>query len=185
MFVYFDFDDFKPFNDIYGFRRGDRAILLFADMLKELSHIHQFFVGHIGGDDFFASIHLTNGAYDHPLSLIKAVLTKFRDDAVNLYDDEAKNSRYIISKNREGEMTHFPLLTVSAAVLIVCNGTDDLSLEDIAQSIAGLKQEAKKRTDKMAVKCLDSRLENISDLIPQVTMKTARVQQQACGNRNW
>jgi len=172
MFVYFDFDNFKPFNDVYGFRRGDRAILLFADMLKELSHIHQFFVGHIGGDDFFASMRLTNGSYAHPLSLIKAIVGKFRDDVVNLYDDEAKNCQYVISKNREGEMVRFPLLTVSAVVLIVCNGTEDLSLESIAQIIAVLKQQAKKREDKMAVQCLNSGSENISDLITQATINT-------------
>jgi diguanylate cyclase (GGDEF)-like protein len=168
MFVYFDFDNFKPFNDVYGFRRGDRAILLFADMLKELSHVHQFFVGHIGGDDFFASIPLTHDSDDHSLSLIKAVLTKFRDDAVNLYDDEAKNSRYIISKNREGLMVRFPLLTVSAAVLIVCNGTDDLSLEGIAQVIAGLKQEAKKRDDKIAIRRLNNGLEKIINFTTKI-----------------
>ncbi|MCV6608395.1 MAG: EAL domain-containing protein, partial [Campylobacterales bacterium] len=48
---YFDFNDFKPFNDIYGFRQGDRAILLFADILRKYLK-SSVFVGHIGGDDF-------------------------------------------------------------------------------------------------------------------------------------
>ncbi|MDQ7060272.1 MAG: GGDEF domain-containing protein [Sulfurimonas sp.] len=49
---YFDLDNFKAFNDVYGFRNGDRVIQLFADMMrKELSQ--NFFIAHIGGDDFF------------------------------------------------------------------------------------------------------------------------------------
>ncbi len=49
--VYFDFNDFKPFNDTYGFRLGDRAILMFSEILqKHLSR--ESFIAHIGGDDF-------------------------------------------------------------------------------------------------------------------------------------
>ncbi|MGB5866853.1 MAG: EAL domain-containing protein, partial [Arcobacteraceae bacterium] len=50
--VYFDFNDFKPFNDHYGFRQGDRAISLFATLLKAQSTSNNF-IAHIGGDDFF------------------------------------------------------------------------------------------------------------------------------------
>jgi len=56
IYVYFDFDNFKPFNDKFGFRIGDRAILLFANILREFAGNKDFFIGHIGGDDFFASI---------------------------------------------------------------------------------------------------------------------------------
>ena len=52
-FVYFDFNDFKPFNDHYGFRQGDRAILLFAEIMQR--NLPGTFIGHIGGDDFFAA----------------------------------------------------------------------------------------------------------------------------------
>ncbi|MBO6802990.1 MAG: GGDEF domain-containing protein, partial [Thalassospira sp.] len=54
--VYFDFDNFKPFNDQYGFRQGDRAILLFKDILGKVLSQNDWFVGHIGGDDFFAYV---------------------------------------------------------------------------------------------------------------------------------
>lgn len=53
MMVYFDFDNFKPFNDYYGFRKGDRAITLFADILKSSVGFEECLVGHVGGDDFF------------------------------------------------------------------------------------------------------------------------------------
>src|SRR5258708_6106593 len=51
--AYFDFDHFKPFNDKFGFRQGDRALILFAEMLVKSLVGDQYFVGHIGGDDFF------------------------------------------------------------------------------------------------------------------------------------
>lgn len=151
MFVYFDFDNFKPFNDRYGFRRGDRAILLFADILKEISHRHQMFVGHIGGDDFFASVNLENDHEDSYIAIIQGILDKFREDAVNLYDVETKEAGYILAKNREGELVKVPLLSVSAAVMILGDGTNDHSLEEIAQTLASLKKIAKKATKKMAV----------------------------------
>lgn len=154
MFVYFDFDNFKPFNDKYGFRRGDRAILLFADILKEFSHMHQMFVGHIGGDDFFLSVNLADDDCEPYLRLVKRMVDKFRDDAVNLYDDHAKKAGHVVAKNREGMMVRVPLLTVSAAVVAICEGSCCSTLEDIAQEIATLKHKAKKAPEKIAFKRL-------------------------------
>src|SRR5262249_17509694 len=53
-FCYFDFDNFKPFNDQYGFQHGDRAISLFAALLRRHLSGPDVFLGHVGGDDFFA-----------------------------------------------------------------------------------------------------------------------------------
>ena len=154
LFVYFDFDNFKPFNDIYGFRRGDRAILLFSDILKEVSHMHQMFVGHIGGDDFFASVGIGEDEGEQYLAVVRRIVKKFREDAVNLYDDEAKKAGYVVAKNREGEPVKVPLLTVSAAVLIACEGAAPYGLEGIAREIAALKHRAKKTPEKVAIKTI-------------------------------
>jgi diguanylate cyclase (GGDEF)-like protein len=151
MFVYFDFDNFKPFNDTYGFRRGDRAILLFADILKEISHRHQMFVGHIGGDDFFASVNLDNRDENQFIGIIQGIVEKFREDVVNLYEAEDRKAGYILAKNREGEKRKIPLLSVSAAVLILGDRNKDHTLEEIAQSLATVKLVAKKAANKMAV----------------------------------
>lgn len=48
--VYFDMNNFKAFNDKYGFRQGDRALLKFSEILGRFSG--EFFIAHIGGDDF-------------------------------------------------------------------------------------------------------------------------------------
>jgi GGDEF domain-containing protein len=154
MFVYFDFDNFKPFNDVYGFRRGDRAILLFADILKEASHMDQMFVGHIGGDDFFASAKIEGDDCEPYMAMVRRMVSKFRDDAVNLYDDDARAAGYVTAKNREGELTRVPLLTVSAAILFLCEGPHHSTLEVIAGEIAVLKHRAKKAPEKIAFKHL-------------------------------
>ena len=46
--IYFDFNDFKPFNDIYGFRQGDRAILVFSELFTK-RYPKDAFIAHIGG----------------------------------------------------------------------------------------------------------------------------------------
>lgn len=152
MFVYFDFDNFKPFNDTYGFRRGDRAILLFADILKEISHRHQIFIGHIGGDDFFGSVNLEKGHEQQYIEIIQGIVEKFRHDAANLYDAEAIEAGYILVKDRDGEKVKVPLLSASAAILILGDGGNDLSLEKIAQGLASIKEMAKKAANKVAVR---------------------------------
>jgi diguanylate cyclase (GGDEF)-like protein len=151
MFVYFDFDHFKPFNDTYGFRKGDRAIMLFADILKEISHRYQMFIGHIGGDDFFASANLEKGQENQYINLIEGIVEKFRQDVLVLYDEEAIKAGYILAKNREGEKVKLPLLSVSAAVLLLGDGKNDFSLEQIAQGLASGKALAKKAVNKVAV----------------------------------
>ncbi|MEO1292654.1 MAG: GGDEF domain-containing protein, partial [Pseudomonadota bacterium] len=50
--AYLDFDSFKPFNDVYGFQRGDQVIELFAALMRTHFEPSQFFLGHVGGDDF-------------------------------------------------------------------------------------------------------------------------------------
>lgn len=49
--LYLDLDNFKPYNDVYGFEKGDQVLTLTADILKEIVLTHHF-TGHIGGDDF-------------------------------------------------------------------------------------------------------------------------------------
>jgi GGDEF domain-containing protein len=56
-FVHFDFDNFKPFNDRFGFRQGDRAVTMFADLMRSHLTAGDVFLGHIGGDDFFLGAH--------------------------------------------------------------------------------------------------------------------------------
>jgi diguanylate cyclase (GGDEF)-like protein len=55
-FCYCDFDSFKPFNDHYGFQKGDLAISLFAALMRRHFIGEEKFLGHVGGDDFFIGV---------------------------------------------------------------------------------------------------------------------------------
>lgn len=143
--IYFDFNDFKPFNDYYGFRRGDRAILMFADLLKDVisSTGKENFAGHLGGDDFFAGIRLVEMEISSVCRLMAELVKKFHHYTESLYDQADRESGYIISTDRSGKRKKFALLSLSCAMLILEAGERNYSTEDITRSIAGLKKEAK------------------------------------------
>jgi GGDEF domain-containing protein len=56
--IYADLDNFKAYNDAYGFLKGDVAIKLTADILSDVSIVSDTdsFLGHIGGDDFIVIV---------------------------------------------------------------------------------------------------------------------------------
>ncbi len=122
--VYFDFNDFKPYNDLYGFRQGDRVILLFADILKkELSS--DVFIGHIGGDDFFLGYKKSNytDVYNDALQIQKL----FENNVKQFYNENDRENGSIITKDRFNEIRKFPLLSVCSAIIEItkrCNKND-------------------------------------------------------------
>lgn len=154
-FIYFDFDYFKAFNDIYGFRRGDRAILLFTDILKKLRSETGLFAGHIGGDDFFmgiASMGLSEAA-----GIVSGIIEEFRKNVESFYEPDAISNGFIESRDRSGNMARFPLMTVSAVMLkIQGNRKSIYSSEHISGMIARLKPVAKGRADKLCIACIEN-----------------------------
>ena len=148
--VYFDFDYFKAFNDKYGFRLGDRAILLFSDILKSTSTANRFFTGHIGGDDFFAGFIISGNEIFQTNSLIEYIINKFADDVISLYDSEDREKGYIISTDREGNIKQFPFMTISAAIINIPDEEINLTAEGLSLAIADLKKSAKNSENRMA-----------------------------------
>jgi diguanylate cyclase (GGDEF)-like protein len=146
--VYFDFDNFKPFNDAYGFRQGDRAILLFAELLKKVLAPKGWFIGHVGGDDFFAS--MTNITIDDVCVQVRALCSAFAEQIVAFYDQNARVEGCIRAKSRDGELRYFPLMTISAAVLAVSSHGEAMALDDIGPLLAQIKLEAKASCDHIA-----------------------------------
>ena len=148
VFAYLDFDNFKPFNDKYGFRQGDRAILLFAELMKKKLNKYSCFIGHIGGDDFFAGF----AGVDHAkaLGIVENLISSFASDALIFYDAEARKRKCIEGVDRQGRQTTFPLLSASAVVVAVPAGVRDCSLDQIASVIASLKKKSKLAASKTA-----------------------------------
>jgi diguanylate cyclase (GGDEF)-like protein len=156
-FVYFDFDNFKPFNDAFGFRRGDRVIMLFADLLKTFRLHSHVFVGHIGGDDFFMGVETPDEKWPALVDDVRDLVRRFAEDVLTFYDEEDRTRGFIHGHDRSGRRRRFPLLTVSAAIVRVASGDERHNIETLSRTIADLKSEAKDSKDHVAVGMLDSR----------------------------
>lgn len=146
---YFDFDHFKPFNDRHGFRQGDRMITLFAEALRRHFPAEEGgFLGHIGGDDFFAGFHgLASAALRRRLA---ALLRDFADTAAGLYTDAERAAGGILAQDRDGRERLLPLLRCSVAVLELPAGEAACEPERLMTAIAGLKKRAKASAEGMA-----------------------------------
>ena len=125
--IYFDFNDFKPFNDIYGFRQGDRAILIFSELLQK-RYPKNSFIAHIGGDDFFVG--LTDFTFEDVFELTLDIQNEFKYSAKNLYSNEDKELGYIVSKDRFGTTRNFNLLSVSCAIVEINSKSNILNFDD-------------------------------------------------------
>jgi diguanylate cyclase (GGDEF)-like protein len=112
--MYFDLDNFKPFNDSFGFEEGDRVIRFLGSLLKE--SLTQWdprgFVGHVGGDDF-VSVCRSSGIE----SLCESVIERFDHEVRRFHGEEAARLGYYRSYDRKGNLQTFPLLSVSIGVV--------------------------------------------------------------------
>ncbi|MCE5271798.1 EAL domain-containing protein [bacterium] len=154
VFVYYDFDNFKPFNDIYGFRQGDRAIQIFSDILKDSANQKKCFLGHVGGDDFFCSYRENEIEAQAAVSSVQEIIQRFSEDVKSLYKPQDRENGFIIAVSREGKKKKFPLLSVSAGVLVLPAGRHCFQLEDMFALLADLKKQAKSSEAKIVQKVL-------------------------------
>ncbi len=150
MLVYFDFDHFKPFNDSFGFRHGDRVILLFADILKRFRQQAHVFIGHIGGDDFFLGG--PTGELGITIGRVTALADEFQKGVESFYDLESIRRGYILGSDRNDEERRFPLLTVSAVIIELYSDREKAyTPEEIGSLIAYLKKKAKANASGLCV----------------------------------
>lgn len=139
--IYFDFNDFKPFNDIYGFRQGDRAILIFSELLQK-RYSKDSFIAHIGGDDFFVG--LKNKDKENVFELTSNIQDEFRNSAKNIYSKEDKKNGFIISKDRFNEKRRFELLSVSAAIIEINSKSDISNFDNTLNIVKKASKNSKK-----------------------------------------
>ncbi len=109
--AYCDLDHFKPYNDIYGYERGDRVIQQVGKLLITHSDPARDFVGHIGGDDFIVIFQS-----DDWLVRCEAVLKAFGQLAPDHYHTGDRERGGIEGKDRQGRAVFFPLLSLSIGV---------------------------------------------------------------------
>jgi len=109
---YVDIDSFKPFNDIYGYGRGDEVLLCLAQCLNERIDPTRDFVGHIGGDDFL----LVLGPEDWRKRL-NQLLDDFQSQCRRFYRPEHLEAGCFVAPNRQGVRQEFALLSLSIGVV--------------------------------------------------------------------
>ena len=115
--LYLDLDNFKAYNDVYGFLKGDEIIKLTARVITK--NIHSLedvdaFVGHIGGDDFVAVVD-QNVDYD---KICQDIIAEFDQEVIKYFNDEDVERGYVEVCNRKGIIEEFPLTSISIGVVV-------------------------------------------------------------------
>jgi len=113
--MYIDIDRFKSFNDFYGYSRGDRAISYVAGVLVGCTQKYGSgweFVGHVGGDDFVVA---TDGPTGNAMA--RRIIEEFDAGIVDLHDPVDFAKGYLEVEGRSGDVTKFPLITLTLAMV--------------------------------------------------------------------
>ena len=138
--AYLDVDHFKPFNDKYGFARGDEVLRMTArivvNAVRAICPAHGY-VGHVGGDDF---IFITEAPRIE--QACRNVIENFDLVLPNFYDDDDRERGTIESIDRRGNPQTFPLMTCSIAV-VDASGGNIQHLGDLSARAAEVKHFAK------------------------------------------
>lgn len=119
--LYLDLDNFKAYNDVYGFVKGDEIIKFTAKTIVKNVHdidSEKGFVGHIGGDDFVAII--SNDEFEE---LCQNIILDFDYNVLDYFSQDHIKQGYIEIENRKGIMEQFPLTSISIGVVEVSENT--------------------------------------------------------------
>lgn len=134
---YLDLNNFKPFNDHFGYWRGDEMIRLLARLAVAHCNPQRDFVGHVGGDDFL--ILFQSDDWRHRCELI---VSEFAHRAKDLFDEAARLCGGIHAEDRHGVMRFFPCTTLSAGAVRI-GPHEYRDAEEVATQAALAKHEAK------------------------------------------
>jgi diguanylate cyclase (GGDEF)-like protein len=135
---YFDIDHFKPYNDVYGFRKGDELIKLVSKLLLETARPESDFVGHIGGDDFLVIFRSTDWEAN-----CRSLLKKFFIASLAHYDSKDIERGWIEAEDRQGNFTQHPLISLSIGAVRI-DPSMYASHNEVAAAATLAKKEAKK-----------------------------------------
>lgn len=142
---YADLNHFKPFNDHYGYWRGDEMIRLVAKVLVAHCDAQRDFVGHVGGDDFVVLFQSSDW-----LPRCEGIVEEFRHLARGLYEESAREAGGIDAEDRDGQPRFFPLTTLAVGAVRIQRGACR-SAEEVATHAALAKHEAKRQGDGLRV----------------------------------
>lgn len=138
--LYLDLDNFKAYNDVYGFSKGDEIIKFTARTI--INNVHakdedNNFVGHIGGDDFIAIVDDDNFE-----EICQNIVLEFDKNIKKYFNEDDLKKGYLEVPNRKGIIEEFPLTTISVGAVEVTPGRFKNALE-IGEEGAQVKHLAK------------------------------------------
>ena len=134
---YADLNNFKPFNDYYGYWRGDEMIRLLARIAMEHCDSQRDFLGHVGGDDFFLLFQSPDWRERG-----ERIVAEFDARARALFDDDARAAGGIQAEDRHGVSRFFACTTLSIGAVTI-DGSRFSSAEEVANLAAQAKHGAK------------------------------------------
>lgn len=138
--LYLDLDNFKAYNDVYGFLRGNDLIRLLARVVTESVRDEgnlTDFVGHIGGDDF-----VVISTPERVDSLCRTLIARWEEESVAYYSPEDQQRGAFIATDRQGQRQEYPLVGVSIGV--VTNLYRPITtMEEVSTVAAEVKHKAK------------------------------------------
>lgn len=137
--AYADLDNFKPFNDLYGYAAGDEMIQLVGRLLLECADPDRDFVGHVGGDDF--ALLLQSADWQQKL---EGMLLEFDRSVRSFFDPGHLAAGGFEMTGRSGEQVRFPLTSLSVGVVRVGPGQYPSHYE-VGSATAEAKKQAKKQ----------------------------------------
>ena len=132
---YIDIDNFKPFNDNFGFSTGDTLISGLSTILKRLKTKYDSFVGHIGGDDFIFVSNNLDSAKHMSIEIIKGMVA---------LRTVCGTDKGFSARDRDGNIRDFPPISASVAIISIENFSES-SMELISKKAMLLKKMIKER----------------------------------------
>jgi diguanylate cyclase (GGDEF)-like protein len=151
-----DLDNFKPFNDTYGYQQGDQVLLHVATTIVRNIRTRMDFAGHIGGDDYVLILR----SRDWSIRLL-SILEDLSVSLVNFHSAEHRRAGHIDAHGRDGVLASFSLLSVSIAAVEVA-AAPGTTLDSVAEELRRTKVAAKARA---GCSCLLSKDGQIVDLL--------------------
>lgn len=127
--LYIDIDNFKAYNDVYGFENGDKIIKILADIIRREVPKEQF-SGHIGGDDFLVVTDRERAG-----GIGRGIIKRFDQEIRSLYNFKDLKKGFIVSKNRYGAEEIFPIMSISVAGVASTEIKDAYELGEMASSV--------------------------------------------------
>ena len=136
---YFDIDHFKPFNDVYGYRKGDAIIQLTGRILLAKSDPDRDMVGHIGGDDFIILFQSEDWE-----ARCNEILSSFSKEILVHYNENDVQRGGYVGEDRRGQKVFHSLATLSIGAVRVEPGQFGTTYH-----VASVASEAKKQAKKI------------------------------------